>query len=548
MKDYGFSAKKCDVLVIGGGGSGALAGLEASRNDELKIIIASKGPMSQSGLTPTGNGGTAAATSTSVEERFIQMVTAGNYLNNQNVIWFMLNEIQNALEKLQRLGVSVSALGPAAVCVHGVETLSIIREELLRRPNVELLEHVLITRLVNEDGTIAGAIGLDLFKGELFYIEATAIIVATGGIAGELYPCTSNNPFGVPTDASGTGHVMAYWAGADLIDMEMMAFVPLPASEECQNLRYFPEFWKGPYLNRFGETIEPNTDVYLGGSYSYQFVQKLCRELEKSNGPIYVDQRKLEKPKPTRAIRVWDRRRRFIRSLGIDPGENRIELTLGSHFCMGGISVNEKTETSIPGLFAAGEVMGGVHGGLRLPGFSFTQWIVFGFEAGGQASYYAKENRQHMRFPTQELAQEQKKVYRFLDAKSDPAFLAILKTRLQQVMEDHVFVFRDSQGLNKAIHEIASIKESLARIVVPSFKRLNLEWLRAIEFSLMIEGAEIIAKSALFREESRGFHYRKDFENKDNKRWLKHTVARFEEGRLRIDSAPVALDRMRPEE
>lgn len=280
-------ALKCDVLVIGGGGSGALAGLEASNNDRLKIIIVSRVPVSQSGLTPTGNGGTAA--SSSVENLIKTMVTAGNFLNDQNVFWFMLTEIQNALEKLKALGVTVTPLHPGGVCVPGVETLSIVRRESYRRPNIDLLEDVLVTRLINSDGKITGAVALNLTTAKLFRIDAKAVIVATGEISGELYSRSSNNPFGVSADASGIGHVMAYLAGADLIDMEMMAFVPLPDNPGCKNLRDFPEFWQGPYRNRHGGIVESNIHDYLGGSYSYLFLQKICRELEKGNGPIYVD-------------------------------------------------------------------------------------------------------------------------------------------------------------------------------------------------------------------------------------------------------------------
>jgi succinate dehydrogenase/fumarate reductase flavoprotein subunit len=537
---------KCDVLVVGGGGSGALASLEASNNDHLKVIVVSRGPVSQSGLTPTGNGGTAA--SDSAEGLFKTMVTAGNYLNDQNVIWFMLTEIQNALEKLKALGVTVTPLHPGGVCVPGVGTLSIVRKELYRRPNVDLLEDVLITRLINSDGKITGAVALDLTTAKLFRIDAKAVIVATGGISGELYSRSSNNPFGVSTDASGTGHVMAYLAGADLIDMEMMAFVPLPANPGCRNLRYFPEFWQGPYKNRYGDIVESNINDYLGGSYSYLFLQKICRELEKGNGPIYVDRRDIIPPKSAHKIQVWDRRRKYIKTLDVDPMNHIIEITLGSHFCMGGIYVNEKTETTIPGLFAAGEVMGGVHGGLRLPGYSFTQMIVFGFEAGKQAARYAERDRDEKESSPIEMAREQKKVFHFLEPKHDPASLASLKTRLQRVMEENVFIFRDKRGLEKAIDEIGDIRENITRITVPGFKRFNLEWIRAIEFSSMIEGAEIIARSALFREESRGFHYRRDFENIDNERWLKHTVARFEGGGIKLDSAAVVVDRMKPEE
>ncbi len=537
----------CDVLIIGGGGSGALAGLEASEGGKLKVILASKGPISQSGLTPTGNGGT--AFSGSIEHLFKNMVTAGNYLNDQDVIWSMFSQTQDAIEKLKRIGVTVTPLGPHGICVPGVETLSLARRELSKRSNVVLLEDVLITRLIHENGKIIGAVALDLITAELFEIVATAVILTTGGIAGELYPRTSNNPFGITTDASGTGHVMAYQAGAHLIDMEMMAFVPLPTDPRCLNLRYFPEFWRGPYLNRHGDVVESDIEGYLGGSYSYLFLQKLAREFEKGNGPVYVDQRAMEKPDHVSGIRAWDRRRRYIKSLGIDPNENRIELAIGSHFCMGGLYVNEKTETTIPGLFAAGEIMGGVHGGLRLPGYSFTQMIVFGFIAGRQAADYATGVLKTGESSSYQIVEkERERIFNFLEQKRNPVSLRALKNRLQREMERDVFIFRDKAGLERALEEIGKIREEVTRIQVPSFKRFNLDWVRAVEFSMMVEGAEIIARSALYREESRGFHYRRDFEGRDDRRWLKHTVVHLQGGNLTLDTAPVVLDRMRPEE
>jgi succinate dehydrogenase/fumarate reductase flavoprotein subunit len=240
-----------------------------------------------------------------------------------------------------------------------------------------------------------------------------------------------------------------------------------------------------------------------------------------------------------------ERRRRFIRSLGIDPQENKIELTIGSHFCMGGIRVNAKTETTIPGLYAAGEVMGGVHGGLRLPGSSFAQMIVFGFEAGKQAATFTEEHQRTGGPISSDVALEEKRVFGFLESKEDSVSLKDLKKDLQKVMNDHVFVFRDGRGLEKAIDEVRTIKKKALRVSVPGFKRFNLEWTRAIEFSSMVDCAEIIAESALFRKESRGFHCRKDFPQKEQA--PEHTVARFEGGRLKLYSTPVTLDRMKPE-
>jgi len=408
------------------------------------------------------------------------------------------------------------------------------------------LEDVLVTHLLKSNGTLSGATALDLTTGEFFIIKATAVVIATGGFTGELYPHTSNNPFGVPTNSSGTGHIMAFLAGADLIDMEMIQFVPLPANPRCLYLRYFPDFWSGPYENRFGEIIESNVNAYHGESYSYLFIQKLFRELEKGNGPLYIDQRNLNLPDPALMIKSWDQRRRLIKTLGIDPHETKIKIILGSHFGMGGIRVNKKTETKIPGLYAAGEGMGGVHGGMRLSGYSFTQMIVFGFEAGKEAANYVLREKRAGDPSATEIKWEKERVFQFLEKKENPVSVMELKKRLQQIMQDHLFIIRGRDGLSQAIKEIRAIKKEVSRISVPPFKRFNLEWIRAIEFSLMIEVAEIVVESGLVREESRGFHYREDFPKEDNEKWLRHTVVKWEEGRHEIDSLPVVLDRLKP--
>jgi succinate dehydrogenase/fumarate reductase flavoprotein subunit len=544
MRSHDFDTLKCDILVVGGGGSGAIAAFEASRNQGLKIIVVSRGPISRSGLTPTGNGGTALPSSP--QDMFQFMVNAGDYLNDQSLAWFMVNEIRNSIEELKRLGVPVSPLGPKAACVPGVGTLEILRRALIKQPNVDLLEDVLITSLIKTGETLSAATALDLSTGKFFVIEFAAIVLATGGVAGELYPYTSNNPFGLPSDASGMGHAMAYLAGAELMDMELVQFVPVPSNPQCRNVRYFPDFWKGPYLNRHGEVVESNPAAYAGETYSHLFVQKMFREVEAGNGPIFVDQRNQSTGGEwVLPIKSWERRRKNIKLLGIDPHENRIELAIGSHFCMGGIRVNAKTETTIPGLYAAGEVMGGVHGGLRLPGYSFAQMIVFGFEAGRRAASFAEIRPRSAGYDTADVFREAKRVFGFLESKENPLSLREAKRRLQKVMNDHVFVLREESGLQKGNHEIKALQEDALRLSVPGFKRFNLEWARAIEFSSAVLCAGIIAESALFRRESRGAHCRRDFPQKQQR--PEHTVALFKEGRLGLRSLPVVLDRMRPE-
>jgi len=542
-----YSLKQCDLLIIGGGGSGVLAAVEASRHRDLRIILASKGPVGKSGLTPTANGGT--AFHDSPEHTFREMVQAGDFLNDQRLVWLLAQKAGGAIETLQGFGIRTTPIRPTSRCVLPDDLLPTCRRKVIRTPNVELMEDVLITRLLSLGEGISGATGMDLRTGDFFVIQAKAIIIATGGLVGELYPITSNNPFGISTDSSGTGHAMAYLAGAELLDLEMIQFVPLPGNRRCRNLRYFPEFWDGPYTNRKGEVIESQIDSYQGKSYNHLFVQKLCREMERGNGPIYVDRRGIPRTHSALKVKSWERRRKFIRNLGIDPFENKVSILIGSHFCMGGIRVNDRLETSIPGLFAAGEVMGGVHGGLRLPGYSFTQMIVFGFEAGKHAAQYALGLERSQKLPDWAIEEEKKRLYDYLHQKDGRLTLGALKGELQQIMENHVFVFRERTGLEKAKSEICELRERASRLAVSGFKRFNLEWARAIEFSLMLEMAEIITESALMREESRGFHFRRDFPKRNDKDWLKHTVIRRDsDGRPVTGTIPVELLRLRPED
>ena len=537
--------KECDLLIIGGGGAGALAAVEASKHENLNIVLVSKGPIGKSGLTPTANGGT--AFHSTPEGTLEEMVTAGCFLNDQSLVWLMAEEALKILEKLKGFGIESVPIRPVSRCILPSDLLPALRKIIIQSPNIELLEDVLITRLLMKDGHIAGATALNLATGEFFTFKAKAVVVATGGLVGEMYPHTSNNPFGVTTDSSGTGHAMAYSAGAELMDLEMIQFVPLPGNARCRNLRYFPEFWDGPYLNRHGDVVEDDVSAYRGKSYSHQFVQKIVLEMEKGNGPIFVDRRDIPKKESAIKVRSWTLRRKLIDKLDIDPHDHRIEIIIGSHFGMGGIKVNEKTETSLPGLFAAGEVMGGVHGGLRLAGCSFTQMIVFGLLAGRHASLHALSQRAFNDLSKDDVDNEKERVFGFLEKKRDALSLAEIKGELQGIMADHVFVLRDRDGLEKAVADLGNLRQQIPRIAVPGFRRFNLEWARSIEFELMAQIAEVVAQSALVREESRGFHFRRDFPEQNNADWLKHVIVKQQNRQALFTTKPVSLEHLRPE-
>jgi succinate dehydrogenase/fumarate reductase flavoprotein subunit len=542
-EDKEHSLRECDVLIVGGGGAGALAALEAAAERHLKVMVIARGPLGQSGLTPTGNGGTAIGDG----PFFSDMITGGRFLNEQNLVRTMADEITGCVEKLKNLGVPATHYRPSRVCVPGPDSVRVLRKRILGSGNVDLLEDVLVTGLLKSGGRISGAAALDLKTGEFFAVRTSAVVLATGGMTGELYPRTSNNPFGVSADASGSGHMMAFHAGAEIIDPEIINFVPIPVGPLNMNIRYFPDFWAGPYLNSKGEIVESDVEKrYIGGSYSWQVVRSLFREVREGRGPIFIDHRGLTTPVPGSMVKTWENRRRLIRKIGIDPRENKVELGIGSHFCTGGVRVNEKTETTTPGLFAAGEIMGGVHGALRIPGFSFTQWIVFGFEAGRQAAAWVRQAGGRGEVGKDDVVTEKEKVFRFFRPGEKGIPLCNLKARLQHVMETHAFVERDKAGLRQALSEIDRIREEGIALRVPDFRRFNLEWARAIEFQFLVEAAKLVVEGALMREESRGFHYRTDFPAEDNGKWLCHTMFRVDQGRVIKGTMPVNLAYQRP--
>jgi succinate dehydrogenase/fumarate reductase flavoprotein subunit len=546
MNNASLNTKKCDVLVIGGG-AGAFAAVEASQDPDLKVILVSKGPVSQSGLTPTANGGT--HTPPTPEKAFENIVKSGLYLSDQNVAWTLFAEVQPWLKRMEQLEIPLVRMGPAGSCLPTTDSLRKCREICLRQPNVELLEDVLVTKLLKSGDRIVGAAALDLDTGEFFTFQAKAVVMATGGFTGELYPHSSNNPFGVLTDASGTGHIMAYRAGADLVDMEMIQFVPLPANPRALHLRYFPEFWVGPYTNAKGEVIIENSTTLPGGNYGYETTRIMFTELEKGNGPIYIDRRGIEPPADRRGAMppYWINRRNLIKSQGIDPLDNKIELLIGSHFGMGGIRVNEKTATSLPGLFASGEIMGCLHGAMRVGGYSMTQVVAYGFIAGQQAAIYAKGQSQSEALPADQVDLERDRLFAYLQPKKDSVSLGEIKNQLQELMQKYVFIFRDEAGLKIALNQIEEMKGAAVRIAVPDFKTFNLTWQRTIEFSYLLDAAELVAESALYRTETRGSHIRRDYPERDDVRWLKHTLVKLEDNRLQMGIAPVIMNRLRPE-
>lgn len=542
-----------DVLIIGGGGAGTLAALEASEDAGLQVALLSRGPIAQCGLTPTANGGTARTNlevPNSADVFFDEMVSAGGYLNDQNLVWFLANNIDTDLEKIKQLGVEQIAYRPGRCAVPGTQSLKKLRQHLAKRPNVTILEDVLATRMLKDEDRISGATVLDLRTGQYLVFRARVVVLATGGCCGEMYPLSSDNPFGISSKAAGVGHMLAFVAGARLVDMEQIQFVPIPRDPQAAlNLRFFPDFFASPYYDRHGQIFEKNPYRFVGATYSYEFARLLYETEKRGDGPVYIDQGSLEKPSlPSWGqVPMWGARRRRFELLGIDPFKNAIKLSIGSHFNMGGLHCDEHGQTTVPGLLAAGEVAGALHGGLRMSGFSFSQMIVFGLEAGRHAAELARASALPAPHDPAIETEEQRRLDQLLEPKTNGLSVHAVQKQLYDIMQQNVFLVRTEEGLLQAREAIRSVRdELLPRVQVVGTKRFNLDWGRAIELGFTLGAAATVVESALARQESRGFHWREDYP-KAVDALPRHVVAYWRDGKVDTSMFPVNMCRRRPE-
>jgi fumarate reductase (CoM/CoB) subunit A len=561
---------KADILVIGAGGAGARAAIEAATNDpKLSIVILNQGPIGRSGLTSMANGGMqwVSHPDDSPRNHFEDTVRVGAFLNDQNLVEIVAEESPQRAEDLIRWGAKVLTLGgpgrrsadapgtgPSFSRGHyipGVTYMAALRNELERHPNVTVLEDVIATKLLTKANRIIGATVLSIRMGEYFVVESKATVLAAGGL-GEIYPHSTNAPFGMHGHATGMGYAMAYHAAAELIDMEMVQFTgnQLWPPWLLGNPALLVSMCGGKYINALGQE-------YMKLPQPRDALQRLSyKEIKEGRGTerggVYIDltvsplsSKEIEEQlKSSLAVGIAKERWKLIKAMSVDspdPKTWRIEFTPGgAHFFMGGVRINEKCETNLEGLYAAGEVSGGVHGANRMGGNALVEIIVFGARAGRYAAEYAK--RADWIEPEEApIKEEHDRLYGFF--KSEGVAPKTVMDKIATFMAENVGVGRTGTDIKKALSEIESLRaDVLPKLRAPQGLRFNLGWIEAIQVPYMVDVAEMIARSALFRTESRGAHYREDYPETDPK-WLNHTRIKKN---MELGTVPVIITKLNP--
>jgi fumarate reductase (CoM/CoB) subunit A len=565
---------KTDVLVIGAGGAGARAAIEAAKNDaKLNIVILNQGPIGKSGLTSMANGGMQWVSHPDDNTRnlFEDIIQVGCYLNDQNLIEVLTEEGPQRAEELIKWGAKMlphkgggggspdtppgRPLFPRGHYIPGVTYMAALRNELERHPNITSLEDVIATKLLTANKRVIGATVLNIRTGEYVVIEAKATVLAAGGL-GELYPHSTNAPFGMHGHATGMGYAMAYHAGAELIDMEMVQFTgnQLWPPWLLGNPALLVAMCGGKYVNALGHE-------FMELPLPRDAIQRLAHKEIKDGrgterGGVYIDltvsplssEEIEEQLKRSLAAEIAKERWKLIKDMSVnnpDPKSWRIEFTPGgAHFFMGGVRIDEKCETNVEGLYAAGEVSGGVHGANRMGGNAMVEIIVFGARAGRSAAEYAK--KANWVEPEQaSLKDEQERLYGFFrSGRNTPK---AIMDKIATFMVDYVGVARTETDLMKALLQIESLRANdLPQMRAPQGKRFNLGWVEAIQVPYMLDVAEMIVRSALFRTESRGAHYREDYPETRSD-WLKHTRIIKKDGIMELGTTPVIMTKLNPE-
>ena len=540
------------VIVIGGGLAGLRAAIEAGKTADTAVLSLVFPMRSHSGAAQGGvNAALAndeACKDDNPDKHAYDTVKGSDFLADQDTVQTMTNEAPERIYEMEHWGCPFSrtkegkiaqrpfgGAGYPRTCysadLTGHVLLNTLYEKALAK-GVTVYPEWHVLDLAVEEGVCHGVTAFDLRKGEIFPILARATVFATGGY-GRVYLHSTNALIN-----SGSGIGMAYQAGAPLKDMEFVQFHPtsiiganILMSEACRG--------EGGYLvnnrgERFMERYAPKAMELAPRDI---VARSITTEIEEGRGfehplgtYIKLDLRHLGEK------RILERlpgiRKISMDFVGVDPVIDPIPIMPCQHYSMGGIDVNERCESEVKGFYAVGEcACVSVHGGNRLGGNSLLDTIVFGKLAAFSIPEYLDSQTLP---PRPKLLQEREtraaaRLRKLAEGGREKYYQ--LFAELAKVMSDNVGIFREKAELREALRVIALIKERYPQICVSSARRsMNYELMNALELGAMLDVAHTITLGALLREESRGAHFRRDFKERDDAVWLKHTIARAGEG------------------
>jgi fumarate reductase (CoM/CoB) subunit A len=528
-----------DVLVIGSGGTGCRAAIEANKHN-LDIIVVSKGLSFKSGCTTLAEGGYNAAFAyvdreDSTQAHLDDTLRGGGYLNDPELAHILVEEAPQRLIELEGYGALFDRQESGELnqrpfggqtfrrtCFQGDRTghemMTALKEELIRR-DIQTVEEVMITSLLqDEEGRVGGACGISLPTTNFMIFRAKSTIIATGG-SGWIYPVTSN-----AMQKTGDGYALAWNAGADLIDMEQIQFHPTgmlyPESRRGVLVTEAVRGEGGRLINSEGERFmtnyDPRGELATRDVVARAIYNEIMEGRGTPNGGVYLDVTHLH---PELIEEKLETMLLQFRDVGLDIRKELMEVSPTAHHFMGGARINPHCETNILNLYAAGEAAGGVHGANRLGGNALADTQVFGRRAGESAAINASKSKFKLDSSYLDVLED-----RIQSTFHDGDYYPFeLKEQLQNIMWNNVAIIRREKGLKSALNAIDKLNKELSAMKIPDGKEFNQNLQDALELENMILVAKLVARAALIREESRGSHYREDYPE-TREEWKKSIV------------------------
>jgi succinate dehydrogenase / fumarate reductase flavoprotein subunit/fumarate reductase flavoprotein subunit len=554
-----------DLLVLGAGGAGLMACLHALDADPgLKVGLAVKGLVGKSGCTRMVQGGYNAvlAPNDSLDLHFRDTIRGGAFLNDQELAWTLVSRAPAIIRELEDrygcyfdknpdgtthqkafAGQSVDRTAHRGDLT-GIEIISRLRDALFAAPVTLLEEQRAVELLRGPDREAAGAVLLDLRSGTFTIARAKCVLVATGGSA-TMYKLATPS-----LEKSGDGVALCVRAGLECIDMEMMQFHPtgILAGRASLTGMILEEGLRGAGAQlfngqgeRFMERHDPvrleraTRDLVARASYL-----EIAAGRGTPQGGVWLDARPIGAAVVAREFPGMVERMALI---GRDLTREPIEVTPTAHFHMGGVRIDPACQTAMPGLLVAGEDAGGVHGANRLGGNGVAESTVFGAIAGETAAGYCRAHP----LPSFDRAQADaaaRRAGRFLRPGESPY---PMRRRLNELMWDQGGLVRDASGLEEATRQLRALGGELESVGVPGGPAYNPGWQEALNLENLLTVAPLVIAAAAHREESRGSHYRSDFPQPDDRRWLRRVAVRQVAGGAVVSTTPVTFSRLAPE-
>jgi succinate dehydrogenase / fumarate reductase flavoprotein subunit len=578
-----------DVLVIGAGGAGLRAAIEASANG-ARVGVVTKSLLGKA-HTVMAEGGIAAALA-NVDERdnwkvhFADTMRGGQYLNNWRMAELHAKEAPQRVRELEGWGALFDRTKDGRILQRnfgghryprlahvgdrtGLEMIRTLQDHGIHTGMEVHMECTVLT-LLNGDGRIAGAFGYERERGRFVLFRAKAVVLATGGI-GRAYKITSNS-----WEYTGDGHALAYTAGASLIDMEFVQFHPtgmvwppgvrgilvtegvrgeggvlknkegrrflfddIPENYRTQTADNEEEGWR--YTQ--GDKNARRPPELLTRDHVARCIVREVREGRGSpHGGVFLDIAWIKDRIPGGAAHIKKKLpsmcHQFKQLADIDITEEPMEVGPTTHYVMGGVRVDADTQMSdVPGLFAAGECAGGLHGANRLGGNSLSDLLVFGKRAGEHAALFAKGNGSPSVNPNQIEATARCALEPFEHTGENPYQV---QHDLQELMQDLVGIVRREEEMERALGQLEELKRRARKVAVTGNREYNGGWHTALDLQNLLTVSEIVTRAAIERKESRGAQFRDDYPSK-NEEMGRFTIAVrcSDSGEMRIIREPL---------